>query len=133
MIFHDILRTFMRLAFFYTLDFDSYGDFRGRILDHLRSLAEVIESRQASSLDMWRVLVIAVASNKMAGIIFWCTGIALQALHCIAKAPYCVHRHCYSMIFQDPVISHRIVRYFVIFCDILLWSIIFYRIFYDIL
>ena len=97
----------MRLASFYTLVFDSSGDFRGRILGHLRSFVEAIESCQASSLDLWRVLVIAVASNKMAGIIFWCTGIALQALHCIAKAPYCVHRHWYSMIFRDPMISYR--------------------------
>ena len=109
MIFHDILWAFMRLASFYTSVFDSSGDSRGRILGHLRSFAEAIESCQASSLDLWRVLVIAVASNKMAGIIFWCTGIALQALHCIAKAPCCVQRQRYSMTFQDPMISNRIL------------------------
>ena len=76
-----------RLASFYTLVFDSSGDFRGRILGHLSSFAEAIEACQASSLDLRRVLVIAVANNKMAGIRFWCIGIALQALHCITKAP----------------------------------------------
>ena len=110
----------MRLASFYTLAFDLSGEFRGRFFWPLRCLAEAIESCQASSLDLWRVLVIAVAGNKMAGIICWCTGIALQALHCIAKAPYCVHRRWYSMIFQDPMISHRILLYSVIFYD-LLW------------
>ena len=127
MIFHDTLWTFMRLASFCTLVFDSSGDFSRRILGHLRSFAEAIASCQASSLDPGRVLVIAVASNKMAGIIFWCTIYGAFAMHCATG----IALHCegailcsQALVLHDLPGSYDFPLYSVIFYDILWYSMV---------
>ena len=118
MIIHDVLWTFMRLASFCTLVLDSSGDFRRRILGHLRSFAKAIESCQPSSLDLW-VLVIAAASN--------CEGAILcsQAL-VLHDFPGSYDFPPYSMIFCDnlwsSMVVHNILWYF---CDILWYSMAF--------